>query len=94
MGMDFLDYTFRLEKEFAIKIPDKDISQKQGEEYMLVLATFGDWQEYLCSKRPDLDPIDVDQRHRSVLVELLAINHEEAMAIKTTDRLIEDLQFE
>ena len=94
MGIDFFDHTFRLEKEFDLKIPNEDIGHLKDGECVLALATFGQWQEYLCNKLPDLEPIDIDQRHRRVLEELLGINHQAAMAIKPTDRLIEDLQFE
>ncbi|MEO0475026.1 MAG: hypothetical protein AAF085_03500 [Planctomycetota bacterium] len=89
-----LDETFRLRKEFAIKIQDETIGRLENGEYTLVLATFGDWQAHLCEERRDLDPIEIEKQHRRVLEEFLCINHSEAMAIKPTDRLIEDLQLE
>ncbi len=85
MGADALDHVMLIEDEFGISIPDSDAAD---------MWTVGEWERYLCSRCPDIEPAMIRERHRKILVRMSVISPSQAADIRPEHHLIHDLNFE
>lgn len=83
--MDAVEHVMLIEDDFGISIPDEEAAD---------LWTVGEWEQYLCSRLPQIEPSKIRDQHRQILSRMLNLSATEAADIRPEYHLIRDLDFE